>query len=313
MRKTLLILSIALMAHCASAQQDTQFSQYMFTPLYVNPATAGTFGVARFNLIHRSQWQGYTATFDDGGAPTSQVFSFNMPLYGISSGLGLYILNDKIGPLTNRELQANYAYHLKLSPDATLSLGVKGGLHNKTLDASRLRPRDAADPLIPTGSVNDSQIDLGIGAYYYTSSYYIGLSANHLNAAKYDFNQPRATNPLKTHVYLTGGLSYYLTDDIEVSPSVFLKSDLTQTSLDGNVRLTYADKHWVGGGFRPGEGAIAMLGTSFGSMRVGAAFDFVLFGATAKSNNSLEVFLSYDLPVPKPTKRTPIRTPRYRF
>jgi type IX secretion system PorP/SprF family membrane protein len=314
MRKNLLILLIYLLGTCqAFAQQDPQFSHYMFNGLQFNPALAGTEDVGRFQLIHRQQWSGYQATFDEGGAPTTTMFSFNMPLYAIRSGIGLYVINDQVGPVTNRDLQLSYAYHLKLSPDATLSIGARGGFLMKTLDGSKYRPKDAGDPLIPTGQLNQNQMDFGVGAYYYTSGYYLGASLIHTNTPKYDFGLPASISTSRNHAFFTAGLSYYVSDEIELAPSVLYKTDMTHNALDLNLKATYNDTFWVGGGVRLGEGLLAMAGVTKNNLRLGMAVDFVTNGTLAKSPVSWEALLSYALPVPKPTKKSPIRTPRFRF
>lgn len=318
MRKFLIGISALLFGNLwpVFAQQDAQFSQYMFNQLYFNPATAGAEGVTRFQLLNRVQWAGYQATFDDGGSPITQVFSFNMPLNQISSGIGAHIVNDKIGPLTNFELQLSYAYRLKLSADASLSLGVRGGLYTKTLDGSQFRPRDPGDPIIPTGKVNESKPDFALGAYYQTSSYYVGVSLNHINGSKYTFGADKATNPLKQTMYITGGFNYYLTDLIELRPSALLKTDLNQSSIEANLMALYNGKFWVGAGGRLGDGVIGMAGVYLlpnNALRIGAAIDLITNGASAKSPYSNEILVSYALPAPKVTKRTPVRTPRFRY
>src|SRR5687768_3099464 len=105
------LLSMAAMVS-AHAQQDPQFTQYMLNNLYVTPAYAGVDGVTQLTVIHRSQWLGYQSSFGDGGAPTTQLISFNTPIYKIKSGFGAYITRDELGPQTNSEIQAMYAYHL---------------------------------------------------------------------------------------------------------------------------------------------------------------------------------------------------------
>jgi type IX secretion system PorP/SprF family membrane protein len=83
------------------AQQDPQFSQYMFNNLYLSPAYAGVDGVTQMTLIGRAQWAGYESSFGDGGAPNSAILSFNTPIYKLKSGFGAYVMNDQAGPLNN--------------------------------------------------------------------------------------------------------------------------------------------------------------------------------------------------------------------
>ncbi|MEQ9166607.1 MAG: PorP/SprF family type IX secretion system membrane protein, partial [Fulvivirga sp.] len=92
-------------AQHALAQQDAQFSYYMKNMLYYNPAFAGSEGITQITLLHRTQWAGYASTFDDGGAPQTQVFSVTTPIYKFRSGFGAHIVNDNLGPLNNLEVQ----------------------------------------------------------------------------------------------------------------------------------------------------------------------------------------------------------------
>src|SRR5690606_2919927 len=114
LQRTFSALLIVLSGVSAHAQQDPHFSQYMFNNLFVTPAYAGVEGVTQLTAIHRSQWAGYQSSFNDGGAPTTQLISFNSPIYKLRSGFGAYVMNDKLGPQNNLEAHAIYAYHLAL-------------------------------------------------------------------------------------------------------------------------------------------------------------------------------------------------------
>ena len=96
--KRLILLGFVFFSILCSAQQDAQFTQYMFNNLYLTPAFAGVDGVTRFSAIHRSQWLGYQSSFGDGGAPTTTMVSFNTPIYKLRSGAGVYISRDQLGP-----------------------------------------------------------------------------------------------------------------------------------------------------------------------------------------------------------------------
>src|SRR5688572_17445714 len=107
---TFLMITLGLIS--ARAQQDPQFTQYMFNNLYITPAYSGVDGVTQLTALHRSQWLGYQSSFDDGGAPTTQLLSFTAPIYKLKSGFGALISNDRLGPQNNLEVHAMYAYHL---------------------------------------------------------------------------------------------------------------------------------------------------------------------------------------------------------
>lgn len=96
----------------ANAQQDPQFTQYMFNTIYYNPGFAGVEGVTKFTALYRNQWLGYSPTNYGGGAPNTQLLTFSTPIYKVNGGAGAYITHDNLGPLDNYEVQASFAYHL---------------------------------------------------------------------------------------------------------------------------------------------------------------------------------------------------------
>lgn len=299
----------------AHAQQDPQFTQYMFNSLYITPAYAGVEGVTQLTAIHRSQWAGYQSSFNDRGAPTTQLVSFNSPIYKLKSGFGTYIINDKLGPLNTLEAQAIFAYHLALR-DAKLSFGLKAGIFSQTIDYDMYRPIHHDDPLLEDKAGKESQVrpDIGFGVFYRAEKYYVGAGVNHLTRAEFDFNINEARNALENHLNLTGGYYHEVNFDLTLSFSGLVKTDFKEYSFDLGIIATLKDKMWGGLAFRQSEAANVLLGYSFlkdNSLRLGYAIDVVVIDQDAKENFSHEVLLTYQLPVYATGKKV-IRTPRYR-
>ncbi len=313
MRKIYYII-LLFVSFKASSQQDAQFSHYIFNQLFVNPATAGSENVTRFQAIYRTQYLGYQSTFDDGGAPVTQVISANIPLKMIRSGVGFTFVNDKIGASIQRDMKLSYAYHLPVG-ESQLALGVSGGFFTRGLDYSRLRARDESDPLLATGSINQSAFDLGAGAYLYNSGYAIGLSMNHLNQPTFGLGSKSATNTLKRSAYLTGSMLFGVSYTLDISPMLIIKSDLSTVSAEFGAMATYDTRYWLGASYRTGDAVSALLGANLlnGSMRLGYAIDVIIGGASAKSATSHEVILSYALAALRAGKKSIVRTPRYRY
>ncbi|RYU95160.1 PorP/SprF family type IX secretion system membrane protein [Emticicia agri] len=318
--KKFYIVILSLTLFTATAQQDTQFSHYYFNQLFFNPATAGSENVTRFQAIYRTQYTGYQSTFDDGGAPVSQVISANVPLKMIKSGLGLTFVNDKIGASIQRDLKLAYAYHIPVG-GSQLALGVNGGLFTRGIDYGRLRPRDDNDPLLGTGIVSQSALDLGAGAYFYNPTYSIGLSVNHLNQPKFGLATDAtngATNVLDRSAYLTGTMLFGVSYMIDVSPMFLLGGNLNNmsiTTFSAGAIATYDNTYYLGASYRVGDAVTALLGANIlnGNLRVGYAIDVIVGGAQAKSATTHEVMLSYALSPPRAGKKSIIRTPRYRY
>jgi type IX secretion system PorP/SprF family membrane protein len=313
---SVLVLLIGCIPTSVYAQQDAQFSQYMFNNLFLNPGYAGVEGLTRFQLIHRSQWTAYKASFDDGSAPTTTILSLNTPILRLKSGAGVYIVNDKLGPLRNIEAQVSYAYQFPVK-NGKLSLGIRGGFFTQGLDFDALRAIDTEDPILTDRTGREYQIrpDLGLGIFYRTEKFYGGASVNHLIRSEFNFGSDALKNPLETHLYVTAGYDYDLTYQIVLSPSILVKSDFNTYSFEASALATYNQKLWGGLSFRQGDALSILAGVSLmkdNSLRLGYAFDYIIKAQQLKKPTSNEVMLSYTLPTPTPSKKAIIRTPRFR-
>ncbi len=299
----------------ALAQQDPQFTQYMFNSFYYNPAFAGSEGVTKITGLYRSQWLGYSPTYGDGGAPTTQILSVHTPIAKLKSGVGGYIVNDKLGPLTNFEVQASYAYYINVK-DAKLSIGVRGGIFSQKVDFDLYRATDQYDPLLAGKSGKESQVrpDLAVGALYRKDKYYIGVGLNHLNQSSYDFGLTQ-NNQLKRHLYVTGSYFYDLNFDVRLQFVTLIKSDFTKTSFDVGGLAYFKDIMWGGLSFRQSEAVILILGYSLlkdKSLKIGYSLDYIVKDQQAKQPTSHELMVSYSLPV-NSSGRKPIKTPRFNY
>lgn len=320
-----IILTIAIF-HGVSlsifAQQDVQFSQYMLNPLFYNAGWAGLDGTAHVSAMHRTQWLGYSSSFDgDGGAPSSQLISFSTPVKFQEKdlGLGINFVNDKLGPVSNFNLEVALAYHFKLRR-GQLSLGLKPGIISQTLDFSQFRFNDETDPL--NIGTRESQVrpDMGFGAFYSTKFYTLGIGINHLLNPSFDYglNGPSLDlqNKIETSYNISGTYDYKVSYNLVFSPSILIKTDLNNFSFDLSAIATYDDKIWGGASYRDNEALILLMGYSFledNKMRVGYAFDYVVGEQKAKQPTSHEIFIRYNLPNISTGGKKVIRTPRFRF
>lgn len=314
LKKTFYTLLLALTGSGVFAQQDALFTQYMFNNLYMTPAYAGVDGVTRLTAIHRSQWLGYQSSFGDGGAPTTQMVSFNTPIYRLRSGFGAYVMNDKLGPQNNLEAQAMYAYHLGIK-ETKLSIGIKAGIYSQSVNGQYYRYIDDGDPLIVTGKESQVRPDLGLGIFYRAEKYYAGVGFNHLLRSQFDFGADSVRGALENHINFTGGYFYEVSFDLRVQFSTAVRTDLNKTQLDFAGIAYLKDTMWGGLAFRQGEAGSLLLGYALlkdKSLKLGTAIDFIIKDREAKENFSLEVMLSYDLPVNPGSGKKVVRTPRYR-
>lgn len=315
-KRTLVLFAFFAISQ-AYAQQDAQFSQYLFNQLYLNPATAGINKEwTEVNFIHRSQWLGYSPTFDQGGAPNTQVLSISTPLTKYRIGLGFHFVNDQLGPLRNNELQLSLAYHLPLPNDATLSFGARGGLYNHMVDFNQLRFVDPTDPLNIGGKQSEFSQDFAVGVHYRSKKYFGGVGINHLQRSSFSYGfDDLFFNALQRHMNVMAGVNFEINRYFTLTPSVLMKTDFNQWSVEGGIMGTYDEKINFGLSMRETEAAIAMIGlrlTKDNRLHLGYAFDYTLQARNAKEATSHEILLSYRLPVIKFYEPSVIRTPRFR-
>lgn len=297
------------------AQQDAQLSQYMYNNLYVTPAAAGVDGITRLTALYRSQWIGYNSSFDGrGGAPTSQLISFTTPIYRLNSGFGTYIMHDQLGPQNNLEIQAMYAYHLGIR-ESKLSVALKVGAFSQTIDGGQYRAVQTNDPVIFEGSETQIRPDVGFGAMFRNEKYYVGVGFNHLTKAKFDFGVNEARNALENHANITAGYYHEVSFDLQLMPTILVKTDFNEYSFDLGMIATYRNTMWGGLSFRQSEALNAILGYALlkdKSLKLGYSIDIVLVDKVAKTGSSHEIMLTYDLPVNPGSGKKIVRTPRYR-
>jgi len=300
----------------ALAQQDPQFTQYMYNNLYINPAYAGVENRTKFQALYRSQWTGYQGTFDPGGAPSTAMLMLNTPILRLRSGFGFYIINDRLGPQTNTQAQVAYSYQFPVAK-GKLSLGIRGGMFAQSLDFDKYRAIDKDDPVLANRTGREAQLrpDLALGVFYNSEKFYGGLSVNHLTQAEFNFGTDKLKNPLNRHIYITVGYYYDLTYQIVLSPSVLFKSDFNATSFEVSTVATYNQKFSAGLSFRQGDALAFLAGVSLmkdNSLRIGYAFDYIIKAQAVKQPTSNELMLTYTLPQPKPIVKTIKRSPRFR-
>lgn len=322
----LLLWSITL----CFAQQDAQFTQFLFNKLYINPAFAGVEQETQFSFIHRSQWAGYQASFDDGGAPSTQVLSFNTAIPKYNSGIGFNAVLDRLGPLSNIELQLSYAYHVKLENESRLSFGIRGGMYARIVDFDKYRLVDSGDDLIGSSGVQSViRPDMAVGIYYHNPKYFFGITANHLTQASFSFGDGFNRDPLVNSFYLMGGYTFELdrNEKWQLTPNLLVKaSELKEFSIDVGALLEYDEKIWLGTSYRNEESVNVYIGvnmprkitkvgkpSALHNVKIGFGFDYVYSGRAAKETTSYELMLSYGLPVRAPKYPAIIRTPQFRY
>ena len=301
MKKILLILTI-LMTSQGFAQQDPQYSLYMFNPLGVNPGYAGSRDAISGVLLHRSQWVGLD------GAPTTQVFTLHSPLKNQNMALGFQLINDNIGPRTTQDISLVYAYKLKLGK-GKLAFGLRGGILNYQYNWAKIDYKDQDDAIPTTANDNFILPNFDFGIYYNTHKFYAGIALDHLNQAKYNLSViDTSTSVARKYINLTmtAGRAFALSDNLTLKTSAILRGQNKQGHIDINGSLLIKNKFLIGLTLTHRQTIIFM--TEFNitkTLKMGYAYDYT---ATQLTNGSShEIFIGYDFN----TFKSKVVSPRY--
>ena len=317
MKKYLLVTILGLSLMNAFGQNDAFFSHYMFNRAFYNPAAVGNEQFATVTLQHRSQWLGYSSTFDgSGGAPSTQLLTVDIPVEEYISGVGLTVLNDNLGPESNFVIQAPISYSIPLQ-FSTLSIGIMPGFFSRTLKFDELRFNDPSDPFNIGTRESQGVFNLGAGLFFQTDkSLFIGVAATNLLEPEFDFGLDSLQNRLEMGLNATAGFTFQLTRNLDATPSVLVRSDLNTYTFDINMLMDYKNLAWGGLSFRRSEAIVLLLGYSFlanNELKVGYGLDIVVNEQDAKQPTSHEFLIRYNVPNFRFGGRKPVKSPRFSF
>lgn len=299
--KYILQLGIVLFGFNLHAQQEAQFTQFNDNTLFINPAYAGSREMLNFTAMHREQWVGFD------GAPRSTTFSAHSPLRYESVGLGFTAVNDRVGPMNQTMIYADFSYTVRFSKKRKLSFGLKGGINMINLTTSSLVTTDQNDPKLTQNTVNHINPNFGAGIYYHSPRFFIGASTPKFIEQSLDGTRP--TNLERRHLYgIIGGI-IPVSADWKLRPSGQIKMTAgAPISIDLSLAVIYADKLWLGTLYRHNAALGAYIQYQISNQfKIGIASDFGTQAMRNYNNGTFEVLMSYDMNF----RKEGIRSPRY--
>lgn len=285
----ILLGSMFSAVHDAQAQQDSQYTQYMYNTVSVNPAYAGTRGSLSMLGIYRNQWVGLD------GAPETLNFSANSPIGVQGVGVGLGFTSDKIGPSSESIITADFSYTIPVSESTNLSFGVKGGVSLLDLDPNKLLIYNPNDYDLSQKSYSSPIV--GAGLYLHSDKWYMGLSSpNLLETEHYDDVQV-STATEKTHVYLIGGYVFTLNPNLKLKPAVLAKGVMgSPLAVDLSANALLYDRVSFGLAYRLDAAVSGMAGFQVNdNIMVGYAYDYDTTELGNYNSGSHEIFLRFEL------------------
>ncbi len=302
----LLLAPAVLLPERAAAQQDPQYTQYMFNLLALNPAYAGSAERLSLKALSRHQWVGFE------GAPTTQTLTAHSPFLVESLGLGGTVSRDQYGPVTQYGIILDVAYRMFLGNDQKLAFGIKGGLNLFQGEFASLHPLEANDQVFQQDVSTKSDPQFGFGMMWYSDRFYLGLSSP--KVLRTDFFETDSlalvSDPgQRPHYFLTGGYVFDLGTYTKFKPTFMVKAvEGAPLSFDLGANFLLYEKLWLGAMYRHTDavGALVQYNLTDG-LSVGYAYDYPLSPLRNYSGGSHEFMLGLDL------GKAPagIRSPRY--
>ena len=296
------ILFTILCTYQVNAQQDPQYTQYMYNMNIINPAYTGSTEGLAVGALYRSQWVGL-----DGG-PETFTFNIHSPVEK-RVGLGLSIIADQIGPVKETNAYVDFSYTIPVGTITKLAFGVKGGFtfHDIGIGESQITLIDQGDPFFAS-AINETTPNIGAGVYFYKpSKYYISVSIpNILNGVHLDANGTKIGSESE-HFFAAAGYVFDLSENFKLKPHTLIKYAFdAPVSYDINANVFMFDVVEVGVGYRLEDSFSGMINFQvMDNLRIGYAYDAIQSDLDIVTSSSHEIFINFDLNFSTKVSRSP--------
>jgi type IX secretion system PorP/SprF family membrane protein len=297
------LLLLFVFTFSVKAQQDLQYSHYVFNPHVINAAITGTREIPTLNLSFRNQWVNFP------GAPKTFAASYTMPIMDKKAGWGINAIAEEIGPKQVFNIGSTFAYKIKTGHKTRLSFGLRAGANMFSYRGSEIKFKDFENIAINT-DVNKFSPNIDAGVYHYGKKHFIGLGVNHLLNAQLDISkQANKLIILRPHYYLHGAYAFPVNENLTLNPSFLLRYvQSAPPNLDINFNAHINNFFWLGTTYRFNNSMSFLLNINLNSnIRFGYVFDWQYNKIGIHTSNSHEIFLGFDFN----SNNKQIHNPRY--
>lgn len=274
-----------------AAQQRPIQSLYMFDPLLVNPAYAGSQVQLSATAIYRNQWVNLE------GAPKTLTASIHSGFNKSRVGIGILVSKDVIGIHDDTGLYGIYSYKLPISArrKSVLSFGLQGGFNTITSDYNKLTLKSLADPNL-SGTDRKVNPNVGVGLFYRETNFFGGISVPYLLDNKIvALNDVNSLAKQRRYYYIFGGFSASLSNNVKVIPTTLIRiQEQAPISFDVNTVVVLYDVVGLGVSYRLGDAVVGLFELQINqNFHVGYAYDFTTSQLNQFSNGSHELMINY--------------------
>lgn len=306
--KQIALLFFTLISLTTFGQREAMYSQYMFNQLLINPAYSGSKEEMSLTVLNRNQWVGLD------GAPKTFTVSAHTPLRNEKIAVGMYVYSDHIGATDNLGVVGSYAYRLKLGK-GKLCMGIQAGINQEKIDWNKVTMYQTEDPLLIARPASSLKPDANFGLYYYTHTYYFGISSKHLFENQFGIVDNSTTSAstysmFTKNLFFMSGVVIPLSDKIMFKPSTLVKyASHAPVDVDLNANFLFNEKIWLGASYRSGNNTMVFMIElqATPNLKIGYSYDACMGGLKNYNQGSHEIMLGYDLNLFRPR----VLTPRY--
>ncbi len=301
---SIILIGFILGTSTVQAQQESQYTQYMYNTMSINPAYAGSRGSLSILALYRAQWVGLD------GAPRTMNFSANSPIGVRGVGIGLSFISDEIGPSSQSQITADFSYTLQLNERGTrLAFGVKVGVNSMDINGKKLDWYNPNDPIYNFVIRHKMKPIIGTGLFMYDKNWYLGFSVPNLLSTRYYDDVKVSVYNSKAHFYLTGGYVFDISPNFKLKPAALIKATSgAPVSLDVTINALLMNKLTLGAAYRFDAAVSALAGFQISpNIMVGYAYDYSTTDLGHYNSGSHEIFLRFELG----TRSQPKVNPRF--
>ena len=303
-----LLLLLFVTAHSQQLPDRSYFSEMGFV---WNPAITGESQHWEAFAAYRQQWAGFE------GNPNTVSIGTQFPILDFNMGLGGFIIQDYVQPISSTNIGLNYAYHLELGflGDDVLSIGLLGTFSQFGVEPGNIFVSHGGDDLVPVGERSKFTFNAGFGFYYvshsnaYSSSFsdrsyfFMGLAANQVIPFRHSFEeQPGGIDRYQRSIHANGIIgARILNDYFFVEPFLWVNYAEPQIfNMNFGVKAEWIDIFWGGLTYSTNEAVTLQAGyiltaglPRFNSIRIGSLATFNTGSFTQSRGLSYEFYLAY--------------------
>ncbi|NCT18679.1 MAG: hypothetical protein COZ75_09845 [Flavobacteriaceae bacterium CG_4_8_14_3_um_filter_34_10] len=282
--------------YTSNAQQDPQYTQYMYNTQVVNPAYAGSRDALSIGALYRSQWVGLE------GAPKTGTLAVHSPIGFGNVGLGFSLVRDEIGIVEETYANIDFSYTIQTSAEAKLAFGIKAGANLFNVDFAKLNIADPGD-IFENNIDNKFKPQIGAGAYYYTNKFYAGLSVPNFIESTY-FDEADIANANvsvisreRLHYFFITGYVFDLSENVQFKPAVLTKLVTgSPLQVDASANFLFYEKFTLGAAYRWSAAVSAMVAFQVtDELMLGFAYDRETTDLSKYTDGSYEVYLRFEI------------------